>query len=232
MSRRWMRCSPTWKPPRSSYIGVMTKCSIDGCATKAYVRGWCSKHYQRWLAHGDPLGGAGYRQKPPTHCTVEGCDRHAAWKSLCRMHYMRQYNGYDLTASVRPYNPGQPCSIEGCERPVHGRGWCRRHYGLWLRTGDPIPKGRATGKDHYHWRSDDEVSYATVHLRLRNQRGPAKDHTCCCGKRAAQWAFDKPVGYSPDLNRYVALCVSCHARRDRELLVEAYIELHGIEGSL
>lgn len=30
-------------------------CKIDGCGKHVIGRGWCSTHYQRWLAHGDPL---------------------------------------------------------------------------------------------------------------------------------------------------------------------------------
>ena len=33
-------------------------CTIDGCDGKPVGRGWCSKHWQRWRKHGDPLGGA------------------------------------------------------------------------------------------------------------------------------------------------------------------------------
>jgi HNH endonuclease len=33
-------------------------CSVDGCESPAKFRGWCSKHYQRWQKHGDPLGGS------------------------------------------------------------------------------------------------------------------------------------------------------------------------------
>lgn len=33
-------------------------CSIDGCDRPAGTRGWCSRHYDRWKRHGDPLGGA------------------------------------------------------------------------------------------------------------------------------------------------------------------------------
>lgn len=32
-------------------------CAVEGCAKANYIRGWCSLHYQRWLRHGDPLGG-------------------------------------------------------------------------------------------------------------------------------------------------------------------------------
>lgn len=37
----------------------MTKrtCSIAGCDSKYYGRGWCRKHWRRWYRHGDPLAG-------------------------------------------------------------------------------------------------------------------------------------------------------------------------------
>lgn len=30
------------------------RCCVNGCDSPTLNRGWCSKHYQRWLAHGDP----------------------------------------------------------------------------------------------------------------------------------------------------------------------------------
>ncbi len=32
----------------------MKRCSIDGCGNPHQARGWCNKHYQRWLSRGDP----------------------------------------------------------------------------------------------------------------------------------------------------------------------------------
>lgn len=30
-------------------------CSVDGCRGITLARGWCSKHYNRWRKHGDPV---------------------------------------------------------------------------------------------------------------------------------------------------------------------------------
>lgn len=33
-------------------------CSIKGCGTAHYAKGWCRSHYQRWWRNGDPLSPA------------------------------------------------------------------------------------------------------------------------------------------------------------------------------
>ena len=33
----------------------MKECSIDACEEKRFGKGFCHKHYNRWLRHGDPL---------------------------------------------------------------------------------------------------------------------------------------------------------------------------------
>ncbi len=32
-------------------------CDADDCDNIAHARGWCNRHYLRWMTHGDPLGG-------------------------------------------------------------------------------------------------------------------------------------------------------------------------------
>lgn len=34
-----------------------SQCAIDGCVRLQIARGWCSRHWQRWKRHGDPLAG-------------------------------------------------------------------------------------------------------------------------------------------------------------------------------
>ncbi len=40
----------------------MPSCSVPGCEAARRRRGWCMKHYRRWLRHGDPQV---TRQRPP-----------------------------------------------------------------------------------------------------------------------------------------------------------------------
>lgn len=37
-----------WRPDNGR------QCEIEGCTGKDFSRGWCQKHYTRWLRHGDP----------------------------------------------------------------------------------------------------------------------------------------------------------------------------------
>lgn len=66
------------------------RCSVDGCSGTEVARGWCVKHYNRWLRHGDPL--AGRDRAPNTDgapCTVEGCAKPQQARGYCPAHYQR-----------------------------------------------------------------------------------------------------------------------------------------------
>lgn len=38
----------------ASRIKPVRSCAVDGCDGVAKTRGWCVKHYARWVRHGDP----------------------------------------------------------------------------------------------------------------------------------------------------------------------------------
>lgn len=79
---------------------------------------------------------------------------------------------------------------------------------------------------------DAEVTYNAVHFRLRDQRGRASVHTCACGERAEQWAYQhgdpqermslmprsrrpaRLLGFTPNLDAYAPMCAPCHIRLD------------------
>lgn len=60
-------------------------CSIQGCERYHHGRGFCKKHWDRWMRNGDtdlhPI-----LQFP---CTAAGCQTLAVARSLCGMHYQR-----------------------------------------------------------------------------------------------------------------------------------------------
>lgn len=69
-------------------------CSVDGCETEARCRGWCEKHYNRWLHHrnlADP-------EPPPIRiCSMDECDRRVVARGWCSKHYLRWVKYQDPT---------------------------------------------------------------------------------------------------------------------------------------
>jgi 5-methylcytosine-specific restriction endonuclease McrA len=72
-----------WREPRP-----VARCSIEGCEDDSYRRGWCVKHWARWLKHGSP------HWEPPVYpatCSVKGCGGSVkgSGKGLCGAHRRR-----------------------------------------------------------------------------------------------------------------------------------------------
>ena len=200
-------------------------CKIDGCNYPAKSKGWCQAHYMRWFLTGDVRVDVPVVRKPKGRgCSVEGCARKHSGKGFCEAH-LRRFNRYGNPgpAEIEPRNPGAVCKIDGCESPTQGRGWCNAHYLRWRMKGDPLYPLPQRGP---MWVGD-EVTYSGLHIRLRNERGPASAHACVsCGNPAEHWAFDhseiepmydpRGLPYTTDLARYQPMCQPCHRRMDAE----------------
>lgn len=61
-------------------------CSVANCGGEFYCRGFCTKHYQRWRTHGDPLV---YKFNLGAVCKIPDCVELCHAKGLCFKHYMR-----------------------------------------------------------------------------------------------------------------------------------------------
>lgn len=69
------------------------RCKVETCDRPREARGYCDRHYRRFMLHGDPMGG----ERPteplgelPT-CTVDGCTEPNRALGFCTGHYMRYY---------------------------------------------------------------------------------------------------------------------------------------------
>lgn len=73
-------------------------CSVAGCESASYVRGWCIKHYRRWQRYGDA------HQEPvrmPSICTVLECTEPSLARGWCSRHYWR-WNNFGAPTGVGP----------------------------------------------------------------------------------------------------------------------------------
>lgn len=87
-------------------------CAIDGCErVEQLCRGWCRKHYQRWLAHGDPQLTL---HRPEAPCDVDGCDEIHIARGWCVKHYDRWRKHGDPTQVLPRSN--QNVAREECRR--------------------------------------------------------------------------------------------------------------------
>ena len=115
-------------------------CSIAGCGRGLRSRGWCSRHYERWLKYGSPTGQRELRNKGKT-CLVAGCSKPSKSLGYCVMHYERQRRTGD-PGGPNPTRTGpRPCAVSGCVKLTGlvgtARGLCYSHYRRWRRFGDP-----------------------------------------------------------------------------------------------
>ena len=95
------------------------------CGRKAVGHGYCNKHYQRYMKHGD--ASIVYKRGPkPSErwCKIEGCGEPHNARGMCFNHY-QTLRKYDLTPHA--YNKmmlsqGHACAICHTSEPT-GHGW-------------------------------------------------------------------------------------------------------------
>jgi hypothetical protein len=125
-------------------------CSVSGCGSLSEVRGWCHKHYARWLRHGDPTvalpPGVAAGTKSPLHqrCNIDGCSRLGPYiRGLCGAHYGRQKAHGDPLAGkpkagiVTTRQARENCKCDGCGRDSIAKGFCSAHHYRFKKYGDP-----------------------------------------------------------------------------------------------
>lgn len=175
-------------------------CSIDGCGGRVLARGWCSKHYQRWSNHGDPLGGGPELTPPIDHDdgtrTCSGCG-------------VRQpIAQFDIDASA---SRGHRSQCKSC-RSAKMRNWYvenqerqqARARGRRVRDGDVL---RARDSARYERDRPKRVALATEHSHLRRAREAGVEiergitaealraiHGDLCGYCGVVMTFDVIVG--------------------------------------
>jgi hypothetical protein len=125
--------------------------------------------------------------------------------------------------------PDSTCTYDGlegpCPRPISNpeMGLCSKHIRRWRKHGT-TEVIRPFGKY-----PDEEVTYGSMHHRVRRLKGSAKHCVCVdCGEPAVEWSYEggdpnERIGpnqhgtlmaYSTDPSYYRPRCVSCHRHHD------------------
>lgn len=95
----------------------MTKCLITDCEKPGKTRGWCTMHYARWKAHGNPLTKLTNWGEPKTVCQVDGYERNTHSHTYCGMHQRR----FALTGNPGPAE--RLTAVPGTARRIDSNGY-------------------------------------------------------------------------------------------------------------
>ena len=104
-------------------------CKAPGCDLHAYVRGFCTKHYQQVKAHGRLTPER--EQFRDVQCRLERCTAPARARGLCVRHYHQLLRYGQILPPERENaspDPSRRCTVPGCARRARSRGYCNMHY--------------------------------------------------------------------------------------------------------
>jgi len=118
-------------PPRMGNL-----CSIEGCTSYTYARGWCKRHYN-WHRKRKLFLPSERTLIRDRICTVDGCEKHQQKTDFCNAHYKKFLLYGNPLAGPGKGNPGKP-KPEGFnvtrERSVNNHGYAliRTGPGKWV----------------------------------------------------------------------------------------------------
>ena len=141
-------------------------CSVEGCPKPEFCRRYCSKHYERWKRHGDPLGGRtfdGSLQAFVTKLLQTGFEKDTCviWpfgrnsrgyafygnlpgSPLVYRYLWEMYYGEDFPPSlVARHICGQ--GANGCVNPLHVVPGTNQENSDDMRTHGTVPEGERNG---------------------------------------------------------------------------------------
>lgn len=111
-------------------------CTVEGCNGKVRSKGFCNKHYQKFLKYGDPLFGKDVEEV--RFCSVEGCGNEYFSKGYCKKHYNKWREYGDPLGGFYEQGQEKKCSIEGCNNKAKAKGLCDGHYRKLKLYNDPL----------------------------------------------------------------------------------------------
>lgn len=91
-------------------------------------------------------------------CCIDGCNKIARSKGLCDCHYRKLRLYGDPLADHTIH--AKECKVDGCNKKgSEGFGYCRKHYVQFKKWGDPLFKGKSSGRPNKHMVKDFPIEY-------------------------------------------------------------------------
>ena len=163
------------------------KCNVAGCESKYYGRGYCQKHYRKYIyvpTHKTQIkkNNKKWKEKikllrPKKHrCAADNCENNCIVNNkYCSAHRLRLKKGFDMDLSKKCYRKGE------------GHQWWRG--------------GKSQYPNHYQFKKN-----RLIVLTIAN-------HKCAICSRAAEHVHHIDGGKNNhSIDNLRALCAKCHAK--------------------
>lgn len=171
-------------------------CQVEGCDRPIRTAPYCSLHYQRVRAKGEPGPAAPLSQRGRM-CSVDGCDSRHEAHGFCAMH-LRRARKTGTPGGPESQRYGGPCIFDGCGKIAIARKLCDGHYRQhrrgealtplsesWKGRGlDRDSQGRKECRDCRQWLTLDNYG-----IQKRNADGLTTYCDACNWRRHAGFAY-------------------------------------------